>query len=107
MRDLPGLIEAGLPVYARGVTPFGPLHRGPGELNYAVSCGGIVVNPGDIIAADTSGIAVIRREVAEETVTRLRTHRARMQQYVLDVKAGKFSNDWVDRQLAADNCLVE
>jgi RraA family protein len=107
VRDLPGLIEADLPVYARGVTPFGPLHRGPGELNHSVSCGGIVVNPGDIIAADTSGIAVIRREVAEETIMRLRAHRARMQQYVTDVKAGKFSNEWVDRQLAADHCLVE
>jgi RraA family protein len=107
VRDLPGLLEVGLPVFARGVTPFGPLHRGPGELNYAVSCGGIVVNPGDIIAADMSGIAVIRREVADETVMRLRAHRARMQQYVLDVKAGRFSNDWVDRQLSADHCLVE
>lgn len=92
---------------SRGITPFGPLHRGPGELNYPVSCGGIVVHPGDIIAADTSGIAVVRREVAEDTIMRLRAHRARMNQYVADVKAGRFSNDWVDRQLAADNCLVE
>ncbi|MCB1433817.1 MAG: RraA family protein, partial [Alphaproteobacteria bacterium] len=107
IRDLPGLKEADVPVYARGVTPFGPLHRGPGELNYAVSCGGIVVNPGDIVVADTSGIAVVRKEVAEDTIMRLRAHRARMEQYVSDVKAGKFSNDWVDRQLAADHCLVE
>ncbi len=107
VRDLPGLQEADLPVFARGVTPFGPLHRGPGELNYAVSCGGIVVNPGDIIVADLSGIAVVRREVAEETIMRLRAHRARMQKYVADVKAGNFSNEWVDRQLAADHCLVE
>ena len=107
VRDLSGLKEADLPVFARGVTPFGPLHRGPGELNYAVSCGGIVVNPGDIIVADASGIAVVRREVAEDTVMRLRAHKARMQQYVADVKAGNFSNDWVDRQLAADHCLVE
>lgn len=107
VRDLPGLREAGLPVYARGVTPFGPLHRGPGELNYSISCGGIVVNPGDIIVADSSGIAVVRREVAEDTIMRLRAHRARLQQYVEDVKAGRFSNEWVDRQLASDHCLVE
>ena len=106
VRDLPGLKDAGLPVYARGITPFGPLHRGPGELNYAISCGGIVVNPGDIIVADSSGIAVVRQEVAEDTVIRLRAHRARLQQYVADVKAGNFSNDWVDRQLAADNCQI-
>ena len=87
--------------------PLGPLHRGPGELNYAISCGGIVVNPGDIIVADSSGIAVVRREVAGDTVMRLRAHRARMQQYVTDVKAGNFSNEWVDKQLIADNCLIE
>ncbi|MCB1380066.1 MAG: RraA family protein [Alphaproteobacteria bacterium] len=107
VRDLPGLKEAGLPVYARGITPFGPLHRGPGELNYAVSCGGIVVNPGDIIVADSSGIAVVRHEVAEETIMRLRAHKARLEQYVTDVKAGRFSNDWVDRQLAADHCQID
>lgn len=107
VRDLPGLIEVGLPVYARGVTPFGPLHRGPGELNHAISCGGIVVNPGDIIVGDKSGIAVVNREVAGNTIMRLRAHRARMQQYVADVKAGKFSNDWVDRQLAADDCQID
>jgi RraA family protein len=107
VRDLPGLQEAGLPVFARGVTPFGPLHRGPGELNYAVCCGGIVVNPGDIVVADASGIAVVRREVAQDTLMRLRAHRARMEKYVADVKAGNFSNEWVDRQLEADHCLVE
>jgi len=107
IRDLPGVKEVGMPVFARGITPFGPLHRGPGELNYAVSCGGIVVNPGDIVVADSSGIAVVRKEVAEDTIMRLCAHRARLQQYVNDVKAGKFSNGWVDRQLAEDNCLVE
>jgi regulator of RNase E activity RraA len=107
IRDLPGVIEAGLPVYARGVTPFGPLHRGPGELNYSISCGGIVINPGDIIVADQSGVAVVRREFAEDTIMRLRAHRARMAQYVKDVKAGKFSNSWVDEQLNRDNCLFE
>jgi RraA family protein len=107
VRDLPGLIEAGLPVYARGVTPFGPLHRGPGELNYSISCGGIVINPGDIIIADTSGVAVVRREFAQETLLLLRKHKARLSQYIRDVKAGRFSNDWVDAQLQQDNCLFE
>lgn len=107
IRDLPGVIEAGLPIYARGITPFGPLHRGPGELNYSVSCGGIVVNPGDVIVADRSGVAVVRREFAEDTIMRLRAHKARMDQYVKDVKAGKFSNTWVDEQLNRDNCLFE
>lgn len=107
IRDLPAMQEVDLPVYARGITPFGPLHRGPGELNYSVSCGGIVVNPGDIIVADLSGIAVVRREFAEDTIERLHRHRAKLEAYIANVKAGRFSNAWVDDILAAENCLFE
>ena len=107
VRDLPGIMETGLPVYARGVTPFGPLHRGPGELNYSVSCGGVVVNPGDIIAADLSGVVVVRKEFAESIAARLWTQRRRMAAYIDNVKRGIFSNDWVDEQLAQDHCLFE
>ena len=107
IRDLEGVAETGLPVFAKGVTPFGPLHRGPGELNYTISCGGIVVNPGDIIVADSCGVAVVRREFAEDTVKRLKLHQARMEKYVADVKRGIFSNDWVDAQLKKDECIFE
>jgi RraA family protein len=107
IRDLEGVAETGLPVFARGVTPFGPLHRGPGELNYSISCGGIVVNPGDIIVADSCGVAVVRREFAEDTLKRLKLHQARMERYVADVKRGIFSNDWVDAQLKKDECIFE
>jgi len=107
IRDIEAVREVGLPVYALGVTPFGPLHRGPGELNYPISCGGVVVNPGDVIVADESGVVVVRREFAENTAVRLWTHRSNMEEYVKNVKRGIFSNDWVDAQLASDNCLVE
>ena len=107
IRDIDDVREVGLPVYARGVTPFGPLHRGPGELNYPISCGGVVVNPGDIIVADGSGVVVVRQDFAEHTAVRLWNHRANMQEYIENVKRGIFSNDWVDAQLAGDNCLFE
>ncbi len=107
IRDLDGVKETGLPVYARGVTSFGPLHRGPGELNYTISCGGIVVNPGDIISADTSGVVVVAQHVAQNAALKLKAHHARMEQYVSDVKRGIFSNEWVDRQLMADGCQFE
>lgn len=107
IRDLDGVKETGLPVYARGVTPFGPLHRGPGELNYTISCGGVVVEPGDIIAADTSGVVVVRRDIVEVISERLTIQKEKMLQYVSDVKQGHFSNEWVDRQLERDGCLFE
>ena len=107
VRDLPGLKEVGLPVFARGITPFGPLHRGPGELNYAISCGGIVVKAGDIIVADHNGVVVVHKEFAHDVIERLKTHKEGMAKYVEDVKRGIFSNDWVDAQLNSDNCIID
>lgn len=105
-RDLPGLIECDLPVYALGVTPFGPLHRGPGEVNFPISCGGIVVNPGDIITADKSGVTVVPKGAAADTLERLEASRESMAEYIKSVKMGDFSNAWVDRQLAASGCVI-
>jgi len=107
IRDLDGVKETGIPVYARGVTAFGPLHRGPGELNYAVSCGGIVVNPGDIISADQTGITVVRKEFAAVILEDLNDQKAGMENYIANVKRGVFSNSWVDEQLHSDSCVFE
>jgi RraA family protein len=106
IRDLDGIIETGLPVYARGVTPFGPLHRGPGEINTPICCGGVVVNPGDLIKADSTGIAVVPRDHAADILQRLRASRARMEAYVANVKRGEFSNAWVDEQLRENGCII-
>lgn len=106
VRDIHGIIETGMPVYARGITPIGPLHRGPGELNYAISCGGIVVFAGDIIVADADGVVVVRKDFAADILKRLLEHKESMAQYVADVKRGQFSNDWVDAQLRQDNCDI-
>lgn len=106
VRDLPGLKEVDLPIYARGVTPIGPLHRGPGEINYPVSCGGIVVNPGDIIIGDTNGVVVVRQDFAEEILARAYAQRDGLAQYVADVKKGIFSNEWVDKLLDSSGCVI-
>ena len=104
VRDLPGIKQVGFPVFARGVTPIGPLHRGPGELNYPISCGGIVVNPGDIIVGDTNGVVVVRKDFSEEILSRLYAQKESLANYVADVQKGIFSNEWVDDVLEDGNC---
>jgi RraA family protein len=66
VRDLDGLRNAAIPIYAAGVASQGPYKNGPGEINVPIACGSQVVFPGDIIAGDQDGIVVIRPEYAEE-----------------------------------------
>ena len=108
VRDLPGILELGdLPVFARGVTPIGPLHRGPGEINFPVCAGGIVVQPGDIIAGDGNGVVVVPREAATDIVTRLEDRAEAEAAYAAAVARGDFSNDWVDASLAESGFVDE
>ena len=105
IRDLPGIQETGMPVFARGVTPIGPLHRGPGEINFPIACGGIVVNPGDIIMGDQNGVTVVRKDFAAEVLKRAYKQREALRDYVANVQKGVFSNAWVDQILAGESCV--
>ncbi len=101
IRDLPGIRALGdFPVYARGVTPIGPLHRGPGEINHPVCAGGIVIHPGDLIVGDANGVVVVPRDYVAELHARLSARAAAEQSYTSAVARGEFSNAWVDALLA-------
>lgn len=108
VRDITAIRRLGdFPVFARGVTPVGPLHRGPGEINHPVSVGGIVVSPGDLIVADQNGVVVIPQDIAPELLQRLKERSAAEAEYVAAVARGEFSNAWVDNLLTAAGVPVE
>jgi regulator of RNase E activity RraA len=67
--DITDAEDAGLPIWCRSLSPVTTKYRGMGgEMNVAVSCGGVAVNPGDAILADDNGIIVIPPEVLDETI---------------------------------------
>jgi regulator of RNase E activity RraA len=108
IRDLPGIRGLGdFPVFARGVTPIGPLHRGPGEINHPVSAGGIVVHPGDLIVGDLNGVVVVPREIAEDLLARLNAQTRAEADYTAAVARGEFSNAWVDQLLEDSGVAVD
>ncbi|GEL16915.1 hypothetical protein [Pseudonocardia asaccharolytica] len=107
VRDLPAIHALEFPVYAKGTTPIGPLHRGPGEINYPIACGGVVVNPGDVVVADAAGVVVIPQQIAAELLARLRANAVHQAAYLATVQRGDFDNTWVDTQLALHGCPVD
>jgi 4-hydroxy-4-methyl-2-oxoglutarate aldolase len=65
-RDIDEIAELGFPVFGRGECSFSPLKNRAGEIGVPVSCGGVVVAPGDVIFADKAGVAVVPAAFAEE-----------------------------------------
>jgi len=67
VRDTEELRELGFPVYAICANPNGPTKFVPGRINWPISCGGISVQPGDLIVGDADGVVVVEREKAAST----------------------------------------
>lgn len=78
-RDVEGCEEAGFPVFAKGLTCGTAGKSGAGAINVPVSCGGVTVNPGDLIVGDRNGVIVIRPEEAEGIMERAFDKRTRQE----------------------------
>ncbi|MES4787506.1 MAG: orotidine 5-phosphate decarboxylase [Nitrospiraceae bacterium] len=75
IRDIDEIRDLQFPIFSRAVVPrsthspySGRLE--PIELNVSVSCGGVLVHPGDLVLADEIGVVVIPLEEAEEILRR-------------------------------------
>jgi regulator of RNase E activity RraA len=70
VRDVAYLRKIGFPVYATGIVPSTSVHHYRfGGSQIAVTCDGVTVNAGDIIAADSDGVVVVPRAQAQEVLT--------------------------------------
>ncbi|MBF4609456.1 RraA family protein [Curtobacterium sp. VKM Ac-1393] len=67
-RDRDIIRDFAFPVWSRGISPAGPFKHGPGTIGSPIALGGVVVNAGDIIAADSDGVIVVPRDRAEEVL---------------------------------------
>jgi regulator of RNase E activity RraA len=70
VRDVAYLRKIEFPVYATGIVPSTSVHHYRfGGSQIPVTCDGVTVNAGDIIAADSDGVVVVPRARAQEVLT--------------------------------------
>lgn len=90
VRDVAELEAIGVATFARAVTPAGPYKFGPARHQVPIACGGLCVQPGDLIVADADGVVVVPRAEAPD---------------VLVVAEAIFANETeVKAQIAASRC---
>ncbi len=69
-RDALALIEMEFPTFVSGISAYDSIGRIDVEsVDVPVECGGVLVNPGDLVLADYDGVAVVPAEIAEEVLT--------------------------------------
>jgi regulator of RNase E activity RraA len=97
-RDIDELRDIGFPIWTRAITPRGThtMFSGRKEelsINVAICCGGVTVQPGDLVIADEIGVTVVRLAEAEAVLKAAREQAAREQATREWVAKGKTVED--------------
>jgi len=106
VRDTEELAARALPIYARGVSPRGPTREGPGEINVAISIGGTVVHPGDIVVGDADGLVFVAPAQADAVLVAVNSLLAKERALLDSIAQGKADRRWVDETLKAKGCTL-
>ncbi|WPB89348.1 4-carboxy-4-hydroxy-2-oxoadipate aldolase/oxaloacetate decarboxylase [Streptomyces malaysiensis] len=59
VRDSRDIVAMGFPVFSRGICVKGTGKFQPGSVNTPVTCGGVAINPGDVIVGDADGVVAV------------------------------------------------
>jgi regulator of RNase E activity RraA len=73
IRDIDEIRDLGFPIFSRGVVPRSThspysARLEPIEINVGISCGGALVDPGDIVLADEIGVVAVPQADAAEVL---------------------------------------
>jgi len=69
-RDTKALIEMRYPTFVAGALAYDSLGRiDVDAVGVPIECGGVTVNPGDLILGDHDGVVVIPRQLAEQVIS--------------------------------------
>ena len=107
-RDTLELRDLGFPVFCVGANPNGPTKFIPGRINHPISCGGISVQPGDLIVGDADGVVVVERGKAASLLDAAQKKVDDETARIANIQQGKgLRPKWLDESLRAAGLLKE
>lgn len=101
-RDVDELRDIAFPIWTRAITPRGThtMFSGRKEelsINIPISCGGVIVNPGDFVVADEIGVTIIASDEAAKVLAAAREQAQREQS----------TREWVAKGKTVEDLLKE
>lgn len=102
LRDLPGLLEVGIPMFCQGISPNSPARNGPGTVGLPVTLGGVSVSSGDLVIGDRDGVVIVSQQILTRVIGELEEVRQIEAVMEAKVKDGLTVSDGI-RELLASN----
>ena len=103
VRDTTSIREVKFPVWSRSIDPRGSTRKGPGSINVPILCGGVTVNPGDLVMADDDGIIVFPASRMAELLAAAQKRVAREESIMSQLEQGVTPFALLGMQPAVEN----
>ncbi|NHF74547.1 RraA family protein [Paracoccus xiamenensis] len=104
IRDVDNFVSTNLPVWAAGVTHRGPYKDGPGEINVPIAIDGMVIEPGDLIVADSDGVLCVPFDQLDDVYDKTVAKQDAETRQMAAIEAGTNDRAWVDAALRRLGC---
>ena len=102
VRDVGGILAAGIPVFCAGVSPNSPYSLGPGSVGLPVAINGVPIESGDLLVGDRDGVVVVAQAMIDRVIESLAVVTQLENEYEKKVLAGATASDWVQVLLDSD-----
>jgi regulator of RNase E activity RraA len=106
IRDVAGISALGFPAFSRTVSAGSCDKDGPGEINVPISCGGVVVMPGDVVIGDDDGVVVVPHQHADEVLRLVAALVDRERARVAEIEAGVHIRPDIDETLRKKGAIA-
>ncbi|HEV2673110.1 MAG TPA: 4-carboxy-4-hydroxy-2-oxoadipate aldolase/oxaloacetate decarboxylase [Aliidongia sp.] len=98
VRDANVIIKMGFPVFARGLSIRGTQKNQPGRINVPIICGGVRIEPGDIIVGDRDGVVAVSRARLDDMLTAATKREAVEMSFRRELESGKTTVELLNLQ---------
>ena len=93
VRDTRELTALGFPVWSKTVSAQGTVKETLGAVNAPLVCGGVLINPGDVVVADDDGICIVPRDSAAEVLAASAAREVKEAEVRVRLQAGELGLD--------------
>lgn len=90
IRDAGAIGRSSFPCFARSAIHLGPYKDGPGAINVAVTVGGMVVGPGDIVMGDEDGVVAFPVEGAAALLAAVKAQEEREAEIMQSIRENRY-----------------
>ncbi len=106
IRDSQAVTNLGFGVFASGLSIIGTTKAAAGKINHSITCGNVVVNPGDIILGDDDGIVVVPLGEARDVLKAAKQRDAKEADIMQQLKTGASLFDLYNYQNIIDQLNI-